>query len=201
MASDLGCSVIDLMGDENLRKKIDINRYVSEQVGLPTLQDILAELAKPGRDPREEFEIVRFAEGVEKIEDVKPGMKLPGIVTNITAFGVFVDIGVHQDGLVHISELADRFVKDPAEVVKVHQKVKVTVLDVDLPRKRISLSMKANRPSSEKGKKEKEIRKETEEDRKEKRSPKALFPITPSPSLLGKEIKESYCRQFQSFSS
>ena len=152
MALDLGCSVIDLLGDENLRKKIDINRYVSEQVGLPTLQDILTELAKPGRDPREEFEIVRFAEGVKKIEDVKPGMKLPGIVTNITAFGVFVDIGVHQDGLVHISELADRFVKDPAEVVKVHQKVNVTVLDVDFPRKRISLSLKANRSLIRKGK-------------------------------------------------
>ncbi len=194
MALDLGCSVIDLMGDENLRKKIDINRYVSEQVGLPTLQDILAELAKPGRDPREEFEIVRFAEGVEKIEDVKPGMKLPGIVTNITAFGVFVDIGVHQDGLVHISELADRFVKDPAEVVKVHQKVNVTVLDVDLPRKRISLSMKASRPSSEKGQKEKEIRKEIQkpERSEKKRSPEALFPTTPSPPLLGKGNKEFF---------
>jgi protein Tex len=142
MARDLGCQVSDLMRDDSLRKKIDLARYVTEKVGLPTLNDILAELAKPGRDPREQFESVRFQEGVEKIEDVRPGMKLPGVVTNITAFGAFVDIGVHQDGLVHVSELADRFVKNPGEVVKVHQKVMVTVLDVDLQRKRIALSMK-----------------------------------------------------------
>ncbi|NOT55271.1 MAG: S1 RNA-binding domain-containing protein, partial [Deltaproteobacteria bacterium] len=108
-----------------------------------TLNDILAELAKPGRDPRQQFEIFRFAEGIEKIEDVKPGMKVPGIVTNVTAFGAFVDIGVHQDGLVHVSQLADRFVKDPHEVVKVQQHVMVTVLEVDLSRKRISLSMRS----------------------------------------------------------
>jgi len=113
-------------------------------VGLPTLHDIMDELAKPGRDPREKFELFQFADGVEKIEDLKPGMKLPGIVTNVTAFGAFVDIGVHQDGLVHISHLADKFVRDPNEVVKVHQKVSVTVLDIDIPRKRISLSMKTN---------------------------------------------------------
>jgi len=142
MAKDLGCSVIDLLREEKLREKIELKQYVSEKVGLPTLNDILLELSKPGRDPREQFETFRFAEGVEKIEDVKPGMKLPGIVTNITAFGVFVDIGVHQDGLVHISEMSNRFVKNPAEVVKVHQKVFVTVLDVDLERRRISLSMK-----------------------------------------------------------
>jgi len=118
-------------------------------VGLPTLNDILSELSKPGRDPREQFEIFRFAEGVEKIEDVKPGMKLPGIVTNITAFGVFVDIGVHQDGLVHISQVSNRFVKNPGDVVKVNQKVSVTVLDVDLERKRISLSMKDSQPRSD----------------------------------------------------
>ena len=142
MARDLGCSILNLMADEKLREKIDLGQYVSEKVGLPTLNDILLELSKPGRDPREQFETFRFAEGIEKIEDVKPGMKLPGIVTNITAFGVFVDIGVHQDGLVHISQVSNRFVKDPAEVVKVHQKVLVTVLDVDLERSRISLSMK-----------------------------------------------------------
>jgi protein Tex len=185
MALDLGCSVIDLMNDEVLREKIDIHRFVSEKVGWPTLMDILTELAKPGRDPREEYEIVRFAEGVERIEDVKPGMKLPGIVTNITAFGVFVDIGVHQDGLVHISELADRFIKDPTEVVKVHQKVNVSVLDVDLPRKRISLSMKATRLPSEKGKKEKEIKKEMKKiDRKEK--PKNTFSNNPFAAAFGK---------------
>lgn len=143
MARDVGCTVADLLREEKLRKKIEPSKYVSEQVGIPTLKDILAELAKPGRDPRQQFEIFRFAEGIEKIEDVKPGMKVPGIVTNVTAFGAFVDIGVHQDGLVHVSQLADRFVKDPNEVVKVQQHVMVTVLEVDLPRKRISLSMRS----------------------------------------------------------
>ena len=142
MAADAGCSVTDLMKNEPLRKKVRLENYVSETTGLPTLNDIMQELAKPGRDPRQQFEIFSFAEGVNKIEDVKPGMRLPGIVTNVTAFGAFVDIGVHQDGLVHVSQLADRFVKDPAEVVKVHQKVMVTVLDVDLVKKRISLTMK-----------------------------------------------------------
>jgi len=144
MAQDLDCSVNDLMRTEGLRKQIDLKRYMTETVGLPTLNDILSELAKPGRDPREQFETFAFSEGVGKIEDVKPGMKLPGIVTNITAFGVFVDIGVHQDGLVHISALSNRFVKNPNEVVKVHQKVMVTVMEVDVERKRISLSMKDN---------------------------------------------------------
>ena len=166
MARDLGCSVLDLMREEKLRKRIDLKQYVSEKVGLPTLNDILSELSKPGRDPREQFEAFRFAEGVEKIEDVKPGMKLPGIVTNLTAFGVFVDIGVHQDGLVHISELSNRFVKNPAEVVKVHQKVSVTVLDVDLERRRISLSMKDSqlKPS--------EVPKAAERKREERRGEK-----------------------------
>jgi len=153
MARDLGCSLLDLMHDEKLRKRIDLKQYVSEKVGLPTLNDILLELSKPGRDPREQFETFRFAQGIEKIEDVKPGMKLPGIVTNITAFGVFVDIGVHQDGLVHISEVSSRFVKNPGEVVKVHQKVLVTVLDVNLGRRRISLSMKHSQPQPDAGSK------------------------------------------------
>jgi protein Tex len=142
MAKDLGVTVKDLVRDDSLRKRIDKQRYVTGAVGLPTLNDILAELAKPGRDPRERFELFQFADGVNKLEDVKPGMRLPGIVTNVTAFGAFVDIGVHQDGLVHISQLADRFVKDANEVVKVQQRVEVTVLEVDLPRKRIALSMK-----------------------------------------------------------
>jgi len=142
MAADVECSVADLMKNEPLRKRVRLESYVSDTIGLPTLNDIMQELAKPGRDPRQQFEIFSFAEGVNKIEDVKPGMRLPGIVTNVTAFGAFVDIGVHQDGLVHISQLANRFVKDPAEVVKVHQKVMVTVLEVDLVKKRISLTMK-----------------------------------------------------------
>jgi uncharacterized protein len=147
MARDLACSVKELMRDEELRKKIDLTKYMTEAVGLPTLNDILSELAKPGRDPREKFDNIQFAEGVKEIGDVKPGMRLPGVVTNITAFGVFVDIGVHQDGLIHISELSNRFVKNPGEVVKVHQKVMATVLDVDLERRRISLSMKERQPA------------------------------------------------------
>lgn len=143
MAKDLNCSVSDLMRDAGLRQKIQLPKYVTEAVGLPTLNDILGELAKPGRDPRQKFEVFSFQSGVEKMEDLKPGMKLPGIVTNVTAFGAFVDIGVHQDGLIHVSQLSDRFVSNPAEVVKVSQKVTVTVTEVDLPRKRIALSMKA----------------------------------------------------------
>jgi uncharacterized protein len=142
MAKDLGCTVSELMKTAELRSRIDISRYVTASVGLPTLKDILNELAKPGRDPREPFEM-GFTSGVEKMSDLRIGMKLPGIVTNVTAFGAFVDVGVHQDGLVHVSELSDRFVKNPQDVVKVNQKVQVTVLLVDLDRKRISLSMKS----------------------------------------------------------
>ena len=142
MARDLNCTVGDLMKDEEIRKGIIKENYLNEKVGLPTLNDILEELAKPGRDPREHFESFAFAKEVEKMEDLEPGMKLPGVVTNITAFGAFVDVGVHQDGLVHISQLADRFVKDPNEVVKLQEKVWVTVLSVDHTRKRISLSMR-----------------------------------------------------------
>ncbi|HEX9135952.1 MAG TPA: helix-hairpin-helix domain-containing protein, partial [Nitrospirota bacterium] len=142
MAKDLNCSVIDLMRKEELRNKIDLSKYATETIGLPTLKDIVAELAKPGRDPREKFEAFSFTDGVEKIEDIKPGMKLPGVVTNITAFGAFIDIGVHQDGLAHISQLSDKYIKDPNEAVKVHQKVMATVLEVDVPRKRISLSLR-----------------------------------------------------------
>ena len=142
MAEDLNCSVNDLIKNEFLRKKIELRKYISDKVGLPTLKDIINELAKPGRDPREKFELFTFNEDVNSIEDLNPGMKLPGVVTNITNFGVFVDIGVHQDGLVHISEIADKFVKNPADEVKLHQKVMVTVLSVDTARKRIALSMK-----------------------------------------------------------
>lgn len=142
MAKDAGATVDQLMKDKSLREKIDIQRYVSSDCGLPTLQDIMKELDKPGLDPRAKFEVFEFDKNVTRIEDVKPGMELPGIVTNITAFGAFVDIGVHQDGLVHISQLANRRVNDPSEVVHLHQHVRVRVIDVDLRRKRISLSMK-----------------------------------------------------------
>jgi uncharacterized protein len=184
MARDLGCSVLDLMRDEKLRERIDLKQYVSEKVGLPTLNDILLELSKPGRDPREQLEIFRFAEGIEKIEDVKVGMKLPGIVTNITAFGVFVDIGVHQDGLVHISELSNRFVKNPAEVVKVHQKVLVRVLGVDLERKRISLSMKSSQPQPGEGPKA-EGRKKEERKQERRQKQKSTFTNNPFASAFG----------------
>jgi uncharacterized protein len=142
MAKDLNCKVGDLLANESLRKQIQLQKYVTSEVGMPTLTDILAELAKPGRDPREQFEAFEFTEGVNGIKDLRVGMKLPGIVTNITNFGAFVDIGVHQDGLVHVSQLADKFVKDPNEIVKVAQKVLVTVTEVDEARKRIALSMK-----------------------------------------------------------
>jgi uncharacterized protein len=142
MAADLGCSVRDLITSEGFRNQIDLKRYMSEKAGLPTLKDIMAELARPGRDPREQLEAFAFAEGIEKIEDLRPGLKLPGIITNITAFGAFVDIGVHQDGLIHVSQLSNRFVKAATDVVKVHQKVMVTVLSVDVERKRIALTMK-----------------------------------------------------------
>ena len=144
MAKDLSCSVKDLIEKDDLRRKIALEKYVSDEVGLPTLKDIASELARPGRDPRKEFELFSYDETVHTIGDLKPGMKLPGVVTNVAAFGAFVDIGVHQDGLVHISHLSDNFVSDPHAVVKVNQKVNVTVLDVDLERKRISLSMKTN---------------------------------------------------------
>lgn len=144
MAADLGATVADLMRDAKLRARIKLEAYVTAEVGLPTLNDIMAELAKPGRDPRQKFEAFSFAEGVNKPQDLKPGMKLPGIVTNVTAFGAFVDIGVHQDGLVHVSQLADTFVKEPSAVVRPQQKVMVTVTEVDLPRNRIALSMRSN---------------------------------------------------------
>ncbi|MBN1870754.1 MAG: RNA-binding transcriptional accessory protein [Candidatus Omnitrophica bacterium] len=142
IADDLGCSIKDILLKEALRKKIDLKKYVTDTVGLPTLMDIQNELAKPGRDPRPPFQIFSFKEGIETMEDLSPGMTLPGVVTNVTAFGAFVDIGVHQDGLVHISQLSDRYVKDPQEAVKVHQKVTVRILEVDMKRRRIALSMR-----------------------------------------------------------
>lgn len=142
MASDLNCSIDDLIENKDLRKKIKLNDYVTENIGLPTLKDILTELEKPGRDPRKGFEIFSFDEHVHEISDLREGMRLPGIVTNVTNFGAFVDVGVHQDGLVHISQLADEFVDDPNKIVKVGQQVWVNVSEVDVKRKRIALSMK-----------------------------------------------------------
>lgn len=142
MAHDVNCSVLDLIQNPECRHQVHLERYITDQVGRPTLEDILAELARPGRDPRPPFETFQFDARVQTPEDLHPGMWLPGIVTNVTAFGAFVDIGVHQDGLVHISELADRFVTDPHQVVKVQQPVRVRVLKVDLARQRIALSLR-----------------------------------------------------------
>ncbi len=143
MATDLGVTVGELVGNATAAKKIDVRRYITDEVGEPTLKDIVAELVKPGRDPRAVFEPPKFREDVTKIEDVKEGMKLEGIVTNVTAFGAFVDIGVHQDGLVHLSELSDNYVSDPASVVKAGDRLTVTVIGVDRARGRISLSAKS----------------------------------------------------------
>ena len=142
MASDQGCTVADLISDKGKRAAIDPKRYVNAEVGLPTLTDIMKELEKPGRDPREQIEEFEFAKGIETVDDLEEGMELPGIVTNITNFGAFVDIGVHQDGLVHVSQLADKYVKDPNQVVKLHQHVTVRVIEIDRRRGRISLSMR-----------------------------------------------------------
>ena len=142
MANDLHCSVSDLITDATKRSQIDIKKYVTEEVGIPTLTDIMKELEKPGRDPREQIEEFEFDNSVQTIEDLHEGMELPGIVTNITNFGAFVDIGVHQDGLVHVSQLANKYVSDPTQVVRLHQHVRVRVIGVDLRRQRISLSMK-----------------------------------------------------------
>lgn len=147
MAKDVGCTVELLLKDESLRKQILLKNYVDENIGLPTLTDIMAELARPGRDPREKFELFSFTDGINEISDLKVGMKLPGKVTNITKFGAFVDIGVHQDGLVHLSQLANRFVKEANEVVSVNQTVEVTITEIDIARKRIALTMKSDEPA------------------------------------------------------
>ena len=143
MAKDLGCnSVSELIRHDDLRRNINPQLYIGGSIGLPTITDILLELKKPGRDPREQFEMFSFAPGINRMEQLTAGMRLPGIVTNVTNFGAFVDIGVHQDGLVHISQLSDTFVRNPADIVKLNQRVSVTVLNVDIERKRIVLSMK-----------------------------------------------------------
>ncbi len=148
IAAKQQCSIEELLGKDDLRKQINIKEFISEEVGQLTVEDILKELAKPSRDPRDEIAIFEYAEGIKSMEDVKPGMTLPGVVTNITAFGAFVDIGVKQDGLVHISHLSNKFISNPNEAVKLNQKVTVTVLEVDIARKRISLSMKTNEPAT-----------------------------------------------------
>jgi len=193
MAKDLGMTVTDMMKKSDLQSQIDLPRYVTAAVGIPTLNDILDELAKPGRDPREKFEAFSFADGIEKIGDLRKGMQLPGIVTNITAFGAFVDIGVHQDGLVHISQMADRFVKNPADIVKVHQKVTVTVLDVDMDRNRVSLSMKGAVDPLEKSTLKTRVQKDRPRkpklDKNRKREKKPVFQGPLAEALLKSGLK------------
>ncbi|WP_436515205.1 Tex family protein [Ekhidna sp. To15] len=171
MAKDAQASVRDLMTKAELRKQINLNQYVNDEVGLPTLKDIMDELDRPGRDPRDQFEAVQFQEGVNEITDLKQGMSLPGVVTNITKFGAFVDVGVHQDGLVHISHLSNSFVSDPTQVVKLGQKVTVKVLEVDVPRKRISLSMKSDAPQVKKSEKKTRTKKQSEFKPREEKQP------------------------------
>jgi len=142
IAKDLKCSIQELISSEEFQKQIVWASYVTDQIGLPTLEDIRKELAKPGRDPRSAIKVFEFAAGIFKVEDLQVGMVLPGIVTNITKFGAFVDVGVKQDGLVHVSQMADRFITDPSEIVKLHQHVHVKVIELDLSRKRIQLSLK-----------------------------------------------------------
>lgn len=172
MAKDLNVELKELVGNPKLKSQIKLDKYVTDTVGLPTLKDIVEELSKPGRDPREKFEAFSFQDGVNEITDLRPGMKLPGIVTNITKFGAFVDIGVHQDGLVHVSEMANRFISDPNEVVKVSQKVEVTVTDIDVARKRISLSMKGEEkaPSRKKPQNKRQDNRR-QDNRKQERQP------------------------------
>jgi uncharacterized protein len=141
MSEDLGCDIKELISDESKRKALKLEKYITSSIGLPTLNDIMQELSKPGRDPRSKIQEFSFAD-IHTMEDLTPGMIVPGIVTNVTKFGAFVDIGIKQDGLVHISNLSNSYVSDPSKVVKLHQQVMVKVLAVDIERKRIQLSMK-----------------------------------------------------------
>ncbi|MCK9275311.1 MAG: RNA-binding transcriptional accessory protein [Syntrophales bacterium] len=172
MAADCAATVAELIARADLREKIRPEKYITDSVGMPTLVDIIAELAKPGRDPRSEFALYNFEEGINDISDLEKGMRLPGVVTNVTAFGAFVDIGVHRDGLVHISEMADKFIKDPHSVVKVNQKIMVTVTDIDIERERISLSMKS--APSEPGRRDEKAADTIREGKKRQKVPPAV---------------------------
>ncbi|MCP4749181.1 MAG: RNA-binding transcriptional accessory protein [Desulfobacteraceae bacterium] len=176
MAEDKNSTIADLIGNADLRKQIEIKNYVTDTIGLPTLMDIMDELTKPGRDPRKSFEAFAFAGHVSDIKDLEPGMQLPAIVTNVTRFGAFVDVGVHQDGLVHISELADHYVTDPSKVIKVNQKVNVTVLEVDLSRKRISLSMRTGQKPAKTGKTDKNRQQQSQQQSQRPQAPKKSQP-------------------------
>jgi uncharacterized protein len=186
MARDLGCTIANLMSEPEMRDGIKLENYITDAFGMPTLMDIVDELAKPGRDPREEFELFTFTEGVNEISDLEVGMKLPGVVTNVTAFGAFVDIGVHQDGLVHISELADKFVRNPHDVVEVNRKVTVAVIGVDVERKRVSLSMKKDpfKPREQRGEKTETVKKPSGKRSKPKKREKQVSTGNPFADAL-----------------
>jgi len=184
MATKLNCSVHDLIQKPEIRKEIKVREFVTETIGQYTIEDILKELEKPGRDPRSPIEEFRFAEGVSTMDDLKPGMKIPGIITNITNFGAFVDVGVKQDGLVHISHLSNRYISDPNEAVKLNQKVMVTVLEVDASRKRIALSMKD-------GGEKPEVRTQRSDTRSSKPVNKKPEPLNPFQAKL-MELKKNF---------
>jgi uncharacterized protein len=186
MAVDIGVGLKDLIANDAAIDRIEISRYVTADVGLPTLRDIIAELRKPGRDPRETFEPPAFRDDVRELKDLQQGMQLEGVVTNLVAFGAFVDIGVHQDGLVHVSQLADRFVKDPADIVKVGQKVKVTVMSIDLERGRIGLSMKKQPGDAGVGHTAKPVQTQTRPRREE---PPAPAPAPEKGSVAGNGMR------------
>ncbi|SFW13738.1 Tex family protein [Chitinophaga sancti] len=191
MASKQNCTVQDLMAKEDLRKTINPKEYVSEEVGLLTLEDILKELDKPSRDPRDEIAIFEYAEGIKTMEDLKVGMTLPGVVTNITNFGAFVDVGVKQDGLVHISHLSNKYISNPNEAVKLNQKVTVTVLEVDPGRKRISLSMKTNEPAQQGGSQKRENRGERRPETSNNSKKSAPAPLNDFQAKLA-ELKKKF---------
>jgi uncharacterized protein len=185
MAKTMKATVAELIRQPDLRKKLKANDFVNDKVGQYTIEDIMKELEKPGRDPRSPIEEFRFADGVSTMADLKPGMKIPGIVTNITNFGAFVDVGVKQDGLVHISHLANKFVSDPNEVIKLSQKVMVTVLEVDESRKRIALSMKEGADATDTSR----PTKRNENERKQVNRPSA--PLNPFQAKL-MELKKKF---------
>jgi protein Tex len=190
MAADLNCDIKDLIQKPDLRKQVNRKKYVTETVGELTINDILKELEKPGRDPREQIEEFRFDDNVKTMDDLKPGMKLPGIVTNITNFGAFVDIGVKQDGLVHISQLSNTFVSDPNQVVKLQQRVMVTVTEVDASRKRIALTMKdASSPAQNAGAERRQPVGKPQGNNKPAGKPAAAVPLNPFQAKLA-ELKK-----------
>ena len=191
---ETGKDIRGLIGDTSFLRKLDPARFTDERFGVPTVTDIIGELDKPGRDPRPEFKTAEFKEGVEKISDLEPGMTLEGVVTNITNFGAFIDIGVHQDGLVHISQMADKFVKDPHQVVKTGELVKVKVMEVDVDRKRIGLSMRLNDKPGEKIQRESNAAK-GKQQRRDNRKPQQKKQQQPAGNAMADALAQAFNRK------